>query len=174
MRSKEGEGVVRNKRGERERRAVREGEHTGGQWDQEHSALIVIHDGGHWCRPLIIIHVCSPLTPFITVHRAPLSVVRLYPSRIVNCFASVALHLVLDEVEGSGGRTILSGRRWWHRVSCVRASSHGPWWSCVVFLGTGHRMGLLCASRILLFPSNPSYVFDRKMIRYVLKYDKNL
>ena len=59
LRSKEGEGVVRNKRGERERRAVREGERTGGQWDRESSALIVIHDGGRWRRLIVAVHGVS-------------------------------------------------------------------------------------------------------------------
>ena len=44
----------------------------------------------------------------------------------------------------------MGGRRWWRRVSCVRVSSRGPWWSCVVFVGASRRLGLLCASRVLL------------------------
>ena len=89
---------MRNKRGERERRAVREGERTGGQWDWESSALVVIRDGGHWHRLIIAVRggghwhhlllvICfrSPLTSFVTVHCAAVSVVRScsYPSCIV-------------------------------------------------------------------------------------------
>ena len=54
------------------------------------------------------------------------------------------------EKQYPGHRTILGCRCWWCRVSCMRASSHGPWWSFVVFVGGGGRLGLLCASRVLL------------------------
>ena len=155
---------MRNKRGERERRAVREGECTGGQWDRASSALVVICEGGHWhrlivtirggghwCRLLVVICFCSPLISFVTVHRAPLLVVRSYPSHIVKLFCMGGLlHLVLGEVEGAGGQMILGSRHWWCSISCVRASSRGPWWSCVVFMGAGCRLGLLSASCVLL------------------------
>ena len=96
--------MVRNKRGERERREVREGEHTGGQWDRESSTLVVIrdggcwrrlvvavHGGGRWRRFLVIISFRSPLPSFATVRRAPLSVVLSYPSRIVELFGVAGL-----------------------------------------------------------------------------------
>ena len=97
--------MVRNKRGERERREVREGERTGGQWDRESSALVVIRDGGHWrrlivnvrgggrwCRLLLIIRFRSLLTSFVTVHRAAVSVVHSYPSHVVKlcCMGGLA------------------------------------------------------------------------------------
>ena len=63
---------------------------------------------------------------------------------LLNCFVSVALRLALGEVEDAGGQC------WWRRVSCMHASTGGPWWSWVVFVGAGHRLGLLCASRSLL------------------------
>ena len=69
---------------------------------------------------------------------------------LLNCFASLALHLVLGEVESAGHQTILGHRRWWCCVSCVHASSRGLWWSCVLFMGGCRRLGLLCASRVLL------------------------
>ena len=160
--------MVRNKRGERERREVREGECTGGQWDWQSSALVVICDGGHWRRLIVTVHgggrwrrllliirFRSPLTSFVTVHCAAVSMVHSYLSHrihhtLLNCVAWVALRLALGEVEGAGGRTILGGRRWWCHVSCVRASSRGPWWLCVVFVGAGCRLGLVCALHVLL------------------------
>ena len=138
--------MVRDKRGERERREVREGECTGGQWDPESSTLIVIRDGGCWrhlvvavrgggcwCRLLVVIRFRSPLPSFAT------------------CFASLALCLALGEVESAGHQMILGPRCWWCHISCVRASSCGPCGSCVVFMGGGCRLGLLCALRVLLF-----------------------
>ena len=81
--------MVRNKRGERERREVREGERTGGQWDQESRTLVVIRDGGRWRRLIITVHsggrwrrlivvirFHSPLPSFATVHRSFVSVGR--------------------------------------------------------------------------------------------------
>ena len=90
---------MKNKRGEKERRAVREGERTGRQWDRESSALVVIRDGGRWRRLvvavrgggrwrrlLVVIRLRSPWTSFVTAYRATLSVVRSYPSRVVKPF----------------------------------------------------------------------------------------
>ena len=141
---------MRNKRGERERRAVREGERTGRQWDQESSALIIIHDGGCWRHLLIIIHFRSPLMSFVTVHGALLSVIHLYLSRIVELFCVAGLHLALGEVESAGCQTILGCQRWWCHISCMCASRHVLGWSCVVFVSAGRRLGLLCASHIFV------------------------
>ena len=76
----------------------------------------------------------SPLPSFFRIH-----------CTLLNCFALLALCLALGEVESAGHRTILGHRRWWCRISCVRVSSRGPF-----FVGAGRRLGLLCASRILL------------------------
>ena len=101
---RKGEGVVRNKRGEMQRREVREGERTGGQWDRESSTLVVIRDGGRWHRLvvavhgggcwrhlLIVIRFRSLLLSFATIHCAPLSVVLSYLSCIVELFGVAGL-----------------------------------------------------------------------------------
>ena len=85
--------MVRSQAEERERRADRKGERTGGWWAAPSlpfmmrghwHCLIVAVRGGMRSRCLVI--VTHLLTSFIAVHRAPLSIARLCPS---NCLASL-------------------------------------------------------------------------------------
>ena len=84
---------MRSQAEERERRADRKGERTGGWWAAPSlpfmmrgrwHRLIVAVRGGMRSRRLVIV-ICL-LTSFVAVHRAPLSVVRSCPS---NCLASL-------------------------------------------------------------------------------------
>ena len=98
------------------------------------SALIAIHDGGHWharrrrswwyafaspCRrhPFVDIVCCCPSR---TAVRHTFVSVKL--------FGVAAVRLELGDVEGAGHRTSVHGQRRWCRLSWVHASSHGRVW----------------------------------------------
>ena len=170
--------MVRNKRGERERREVREGEHTGGQWDQESSTLIIIHDGGRWRRLLVAFIVVgvsiasSSLSVFVLCcRRSLLSVAHRCPSffhirrALLNCLA-------LGEVESAGRQIILGRRHWWCHVSCVCASSRIPGWSYVVFVSAGRCLGLLCASHVCVPVVGWSRSFVGRLLSFLDGWDR--
>ena len=93
VKQEKGEGVVRSQAEERERRADRKGERTGGWWAAPSLPfmmrghwhhLIVAVRGGTRSRRLIVV-ICL-LTSFVAVHHPPLSVARSCPS---SCLASL-------------------------------------------------------------------------------------
>ena len=104
--------------------------------------------------PFVVVGVgvASSLSSVFVLHcrRSLLSVAHRCPSffrircALLNCLA-------LGEVESAGCRIILGRRRWWCRVSCVRASSCIPGWSYVVFVSAGRCLGC-CVLRTSVFP----------------------
>ena len=139
--------MVRNKRGERERREVREGEHTGEQWDRKavpSLSFVMVGIGVASSSPFVVVGIgvaSSSSSVFVLrCRRSLLSVAHRCLSFfrirhvLLNCLA-------LGEVESAGRRMILGRRRWWCHVSCVRASSRIQGWSYVVFVSAGSLVG---------------------------------
>ena len=144
--------MVRDKRGERERREVREGERTGEQWDRKAvplSSFVMVGVGVASSSPFVVVGVGVASSSVFVLHcrRSLLSVAHRCPSffrihcALLNCLA-------LGEVESAGRQMILGRQRWWCRISCVHASSRILGWSYVVFVSAGRCLGLLCALRV--------------------------
>ena len=169
--------MVRNKRGERERRKVREGERTGGQWDQKavpSSSFVMVGVGVTSLSPFVVVGIGIASTSssvfVLHCHCLLLSLVHYCPSFLrirrvlLNCLA-------LGEVESAGHRMILGCRRWWCHVSCMHASSHIPGWSCVVFVSTGCCLGLLCASCVCVAIVGWSRSFVGRLLSFLDSWD---
>ena len=136
---------MRSKRGETGEASREEG---GTYWQLMGSALIAIHDGGRLRRLVIAVRggqrshhllvVICLLMWFVAVHRAPLSVACSCPSSCLcrwPCISSWVTWMVLA-VEGActvkaGGVALVGGVRPFGVLA-------------------GHRLGLLCASRIFV------------------------
>ena len=123
--------------------AIREG----GRWRR---LVVAVRGGRRWRRLVVVIRCRSLWTSFVVVHRALLSVVHSCPTRVVKRFGVAGLAFGVGRGGGCWPSTIVRGRRWWCRVSWVRASGRGPWWSCVGFVGAGRHLGLLCASCVFV------------------------
>ena len=151
---------MRSKRGERERRAERKGGRTGSWWAAPSLPFVRVGVGVALLSLFAMVGVGVALSSSsVFVLRGPCSLLSIAHRRpsfvrvrraLLRGSASLALRLTLGEVEGCWPSTIVRGRRWWCRVSRVRASGRGPWWSCVGFVGAGRRLGLLCASRVFV------------------------
>ena len=164
--------MVRNKRGERERREVREGERTGEQWDRKavpSSSFVMVGVGVASSSPFVVMGVgvasSSPSIFVLCCRHSLLSVAHrcLLFFRIcrtlLNCLA-------LGEVESAGRR------RWRCRVSCVRASSRIPGWSYVVFVSAGRCLGSLCASRVCVPVVGWSRSFVGRLLSFLDGWDR--
>ena len=81
---------------------------------------IAIHGGGLWHHLAIVIHFCSLLLLFIHVCHT-----------LINCFASLALRLVLGDVGGASHQMPVGGW-WWCHISwvdvCPVMAGHGRGW----------------------------------------------
>ena len=154
--------MVRSKRGERGEASREEG---GTYWQLMGSAFIAIHDGGHLCR--LVVAVCGGqcshrllvviclLMWFVAVHHAPLSFARSCPSSCLGCWPCISSWVtwMVLAVEGA---------------CAVKASG-------VALLGSvhpfgvlaGHRLGLLCASRIFVAVVAWSWYFVGPLLSFL-------
>ena len=66
------------------------------------SALISVRGGGRWHRLVVVTRShCHPfLSSFVAVHRSLLSIFILVHHALLNGFSSLALHLVMGDVDG--------------------------------------------------------------------------
>ena len=104
--------MVRSKRGERERRAERKGEHTGSGWAAPSLPFVRVGVGVALSSPFVGVGVgvaslpssvfvlCGPRSLLSIAHCCP-SFVRVHRA-LLSGLASLALLLALVEVEGAG------------------------------------------------------------------------